>query len=71
MDGAAGANEGPPEGDSLPFVGGTVSTVLHCGHEARRPAADAGTLSERPQPLQGNSMDAFAESEPGGEELMR
>jgi hypothetical protein len=71
MDDAAGAKEGPLEVDSAPLVGGTVRTVLHCGHEARRPAADAGTLSERPQPLQGNSINALAESEPGGEELMR
>jgi hypothetical protein len=33
-------------------------TVLHCGHEALLPAAAAGTLSVRPQPVQGNSIDS-------------
>ena len=42
---------------------GTCTIVLHCGHEARLPAALAGTFSARPQPVQWNSMvsDGWAE----------
>jgi hypothetical protein len=32
--------------------------VLHCGQEARRPDALAGTFKARPQPLQWNSMES-------------
>jgi hypothetical protein len=35
---------------------GTCTIVLHCGHDARLPAADAGTFSARPQPVQWNSI---------------
>lgn len=35
---------------------GTCTIALHCGQEARRPAAEAGTFSDRPQPEQWNSM---------------
>ena len=34
---------------------GMLTTVLHCGQEARFPAALAGTFSARPQPEQWNS----------------
>jgi hypothetical protein len=40
---------------------GTWTIVLHCGHDARLPAADAGTFSARPQPVQWNSMASAVE----------
>ena len=37
---------------------GTWTIVLHCGQEARLPAALAGTRRARPQPEQWNSMES-------------
>ena len=37
--------------------------MLHCGQEARLPAALAGTFSARPQPEQWNSIDSEAVEE--------
>src|SRR5688500_2873817 len=48
MDGASVAATGA--------CSGTVAIVLHCGHDARLPAAAAGTFRVRPQPVQGNSI---------------
>src|SRR5687768_13208064 len=44
--------------DASSWRAGTWTTVLHCGQEARRPAADAGTFRVRPQPVQWNSMES-------------
>ena len=35
---------------------GTFTIALHCGHEARLPAAEAATFSMRPQLVQENSI---------------
>jgi hypothetical protein len=37
-----------------------VTTVLHCGQEARFPAALTGTFNVRPQPVQGNSTESVS-----------
>jgi hypothetical protein len=50
---------------------GTWTTPLHDGHAALRPAAEAGTRSDRPHPLQVNSMFDEAASGLGGVTLMR
>ena len=54
---------GRPKGGGAAAVAGTglvgtCTTVLHCGHEARLPAAAAGTFKLRPQPVQENSMES-------------
>ena len=39
-------------------VSGTWTIVLHCGQDARLPAALPGTFSARPQPVQWNSIES-------------
>jgi hypothetical protein len=43
--------------------GGTWTIALHRGHEARLPAAVAGTFSARPQPVQWNSIGSVVVGE--------
>jgi hypothetical protein len=53
---AGGAPKGPCCGAPLGWPIGTCTIALHCGHDARLPAAAAATFSVRPQLVQGNSM---------------
>jgi hypothetical protein len=59
---AGGVLEGEVAGG--PFdASGTWTIALHCGHDARFPAAEAATFSVRPQLVQGNSMFPVEEGE--------
>lgn len=46
----------PPGGLLTAEASGTCTIALHCGHDARLPAAETATLSVRPQFVQVNSM---------------
>ncbi len=63
---AGGAADGAnPGGTSGPFdANGTCTIALHCGHEARLPAADTATFSVRPQFVQENSIFPVAGGDP-------
>jgi len=47
-----GPCEAPGIGDGICEANGTCTIALHCGHDARLPAALKGTFSARPQPVQ-------------------
>jgi hypothetical protein len=53
---AVGVPKGGGGAELPPEPIGTCTMALHCGQEARFPAADAATLSVRPQLVQGNSI---------------